>query len=186
MRGGEMASPYLHYHDSFGRFLERRVLLSCLKRVPRAPQWATRHADLLFNHYWCTSSPSINRAGGARRHSNSYKLSKEQLPLACLWYFDLCCDCPSYIDYSWFAFLHGFRAYVREVLLSRHATCDYLAARREAATLLASLRLRRAMSPLESWRFQQPRTMASASAALTALALPVHAVIKHITVMCVA
>ncbi|KAL3576654.1 hypothetical protein D5086_021937 [Populus alba] len=79
MRGGEMASPYLHYQDSFGRFLERRVLLSCLKRVPRAPQSTTSHADLLFNHYWCTSPPSINGAGGARRHSNSYKLSKEQL-----------------------------------------------------------------------------------------------------------
>ncbi|KAJ6886846.1 hypothetical protein NC651_027256 [Populus alba x Populus x berolinensis] len=82
------------------------------------------------------------------------------------------CDCADktqcvYIDYSWFTFLHGFRAYVCE-------------ARREAATLLASLRLRRAMSPLEPWRFQQPRTMASASAALTALALPAHAVIKHI------
>ncbi|KAB5521437.1 hypothetical protein DKX38_025756 [Salix brachista] len=35
MRGGKMASPYLHYQDSFGRFLERSVLLSCLNWVPQ-------------------------------------------------------------------------------------------------------------------------------------------------------
>jgi len=84
MRGGEMASPYFHYHDSFGRFLESRVRLSCLKRVPKAPQSTMSHADLLFNHYRCTSPPSINSAGRARRHSNSYKLSKQQLRIPSL------------------------------------------------------------------------------------------------------
>ncbi|KAL9346055.1 hypothetical protein Peur_060908 [Populus x canadensis] len=109
MRGGEMASPYFHYHDSFGRFLESRVRLSCLKRVPKAPQSTMSHADLLFNHYRCTSPPSINSAGRARRHSNSYKLSKQQLPPA-----------------------------TTATALTRPSV-----SRREAATLLTSLRLRR-------------------------------------------
>jgi hypothetical protein len=56
MRGGKMANPYLHYQDSFGRFLEKSVLLSCLKRVPQLP-------FLFIAAITVALSPSINRAG---------------------------------------------------------------------------------------------------------------------------